>query len=76
MLINHETVIDKDKRLEPIVQVVERSVNKIPAVFQELRDLSNLDEMEKYTESQAINMDDRIREWLRKMENSMTESGT
>ena len=69
MLIENGTVADKDKRLEPVIEVIEKSVNKILAVLQELRDLSNLDEIEKYTESQAINIDDRIKQRLRKMEN-------
>ena len=30
------------------------------AVLQELRELTNLEEVEKYTDSQAINIDDRI----------------
>ncbi len=73
MLIDNGTVIDKNKRLEPVVHVIEKSVNKILAVLHELRDLSNLDEMEKYTQSQAINIDDRVKERLRKMENGISD---
>ncbi len=73
MLINNGTVVDKNKRLAPVIQVIDKSVNKILAVLHELRDLSNLDEMEKYTQSQAINIDDRVRERLRKMESGLLD---
>jgi len=68
MLIKNDTVIDKDEKLEPIVDVVDKSVKKIMAVLQELRELTDLDQMEKYSESQAINIDDRIKARLAKME--------
>jgi putative nucleotidyltransferase with HDIG domain len=73
MLVTKGVIEDKDKRLEPIADVVEKSVNKIMAVLQELRDLTNLDDIEKYSESEAINIDDRIKERLQKMENGGME---
>ncbi len=73
MLIDNGTVIDENKRLAPVIQVIEKSVNKILAVLHELRDLSNLDEMEKYTQSQAINIDDRVKERLRQMEDGAAD---
>ena len=76
MLVDNGTVADKDKRLEPVIQVIEKSVNKILAVLEELRDLSNLDEIEKYAASQAINIDDRIKKRLIEMENDTNDRVT
>jgi putative nucleotidyltransferase with HDIG domain len=76
MLINNGAVVDKDNRLDPVIDVIEKSVNKILAVLDELRDLSSLDEIEKYTESQAINIDDRIKKRLLEMESGAADHMT
>jgi HD-like signal output (HDOD) protein len=70
MLTNKGAIIDKDQKLIPIADVIEKSVRKIMAVLQELRELTNLEDMEKYSDSKAINIDDRIKDRLRKMEES------
>ncbi len=68
MLLDEGSIIDKDRRLESVIEVIEKSVRKIMIVLQEMRDLTNLDEMEKYADSQAVNIDDRIKERLSKIE--------
>jgi signal transduction histidine kinase len=68
MLVNKGSITDDDKRLEPVVNVIDKSVKKILAVLQELRELTSLDDIEKYSDSNAINIDDRIKDRLRKME--------
>ncbi|MCK5125494.1 MAG: HDOD domain-containing protein [candidate division Zixibacteria bacterium] len=72
MLKKKGSLTDKDNKLEPLVLVMENSVKKIMAVLQVLRNLTNLEEMEKYTDSKAINIDEQIKKQLKKMEN---ESG-
>lgn len=68
MLLKKGTIIDPDRKLKPVADVIEKSVRKIMAVLQELRELTNLEDVEKYTDSQAINLDDRIQKRLGKME--------
>lgn len=73
MLRNKGDISDPKQKLDSIIEVIEKSVKKILAVLYELRDLTNLDEVEKYTESCAINIDDRIKERLRLMETQSME---
>jgi putative nucleotidyltransferase with HDIG domain len=68
MLVDKGTLVDPDNRLAPVAQVIDKSVRKIMAVLQELRELTNLEEMEKYSDSKAINIDDRVQARLKKME--------
>jgi len=68
MLVDKGTVVDDKQRLKPIAEVIDKSVRKIMAVLQELRDLTNLDDMEKYSDSKALNIDDRIKQRLLRME--------
>lgn len=62
------TIRDEEGKLESILDVMEKSIRKIMAVLYELRDLANLEDIEKYSESKAINIDDRIVERMRQME--------
>ena len=73
MFVDKGTVIDPDKRLEPVIEVVEKSVKKIMAVLEELRDLTNLEEIQKYSDSQAINIDDRVKARLQKMDENSSD---
>jgi putative nucleotidyltransferase with HDIG domain len=73
MLMNNGTIIDKDGRIDPILEVIQKSIKKIMAVLAELRDLNNLEELEKYASSQAINIDDRVMQRLEKMEEESQE---
>ncbi len=68
MLEDKGDITDKKDRLKSIVKVLDNSVKKIMAVLQELRELTNLEEMEKYSESKALNFDDRIKERMEKMD--------
>jgi hypothetical protein len=68
MLVDRGTIVDPDKKLIPVADVIEKSVRKIMAVLQELRELTNLEDMEKYSDSKAINIDDRVKERLKKMD--------
>ena len=40
--------------------MIERSINKIRAVLEEIKDISPIDEVEYYDMSQAMNLDERI----------------
>ena len=68
MLIDKGTVIDKKAKLDPILDVIEMSVKKINAVLNVLRELTDIESMEKYSQSKALNIDDRIQEELKLME--------
>lgn len=68
LLKDRERLIDKDDRLDSVLEVVDKSLKKIMAVILELRDLTNLEEIEKYSESNAICIDDRIQERLKELE--------
>lgn len=68
MLKKNGKIVDAEDKLAPIVTVIEKSVKKIQAVLQELQNLTNLDEIKKYTDSKAINIDEQIKERLVKME--------
>lgn len=73
MFVDRGEIVDENRRLETVVAVIEKSVNKIMAVLQEMRELTNLEEIEKYSDSQAINIDDRVKDRLRRMESTETE---
>lgn len=73
MLTENGSIVDNENRLETIIEVMEQSVKKILAVLYELRDLTDFESMEKYSESKAINIDDRIKERLVKMEKGADE---
>lgn len=61
MLRGKGNIVDPDNRLDAVLQVVDKSIKKIMAVLSEMRELTNLDELEKYSESLAVNIDERIR---------------
>jgi signal transduction histidine kinase len=73
MLVANGSIVDKENRLTAILDVIENSVKKVIAVLYELRDLTNLDEMEKYSESKAINIDDRIKQRMTQIEGDLSE---
>jgi putative nucleotidyltransferase with HDIG domain len=73
MLITKGEIDDQNKRLDPVMEVMDKSVQKILAVLEELRELTNLDEMEKYSESMAINIDDQIKARLANMDDVPTD---
>jgi HD-like signal output (HDOD) protein len=73
MLTQNGSIVDNENRLETIIEVMEQSVKKILAVLYELRDLTDFESMEKYSESKAINIDDRIKERLVEMEKGADE---
>ena len=68
MLIGKGAIVDKEEKMDHILDVVEKSVFKILAVLAELRDLTNLEDMERYSESKAINIDDRISQRMKEMQ--------
>lgn len=47
-------------KLPQSLEVIERSINKIRAVLEEIKDISPIDEVEYYDMSQAMNLDERI----------------
>jgi len=68
MMVDNGAIRDNKNELNPILEVIEQSVKKILAVLYELRDLTSLEDMEKYSDSRAINIDDRIMERMKQME--------
>lgn len=68
MLMKKGSVVDKNAKLDPILDVIEMSVKKINAVLNVLRELTDIESMEKYSQSKALNIDDRIQEELKAME--------
>ena len=72
MLKGRGTLVDNENKIEPIVTVIEKSVKKIMAVLQELRSLTNLEDLKKYTDSKAINIDEQI---IKRMEMMEKDSG-
>jgi HD-like signal output (HDOD) protein len=68
MMVNNGAIRDAKSELDPVLEVIEQSVKKILAVLCELRDMTSLEDMEKYSESKAINIDDRIMERMKQME--------
>jgi len=68
MLVTNGVIVDEEKRLDSILEIIEKSIKKIMAVLMEMRDLTNLDEMEKYSDSKAIKIDDRVKERMSRME--------
>lgn len=68
MMVDNGAIRDSKNELNPILEVIEQSVKKILAVLYELRDLTSLEDMEKYSDSRAINIDDRVMERMKRME--------
>jgi len=56
------------KNFEGNLDVIDRSIKKITAVVQEIKDISPIDKVEFYNMSQALNIDDRIEKRLNEME--------
>ncbi len=56
------------KDLPSALDVIDRSIKKIVAVLAEIRDISPVDEVEFLNMSKAMNIDDRIKSRLAKME--------
>jgi signal transduction histidine kinase len=54
---DREGLLDK---LPQSIEVIERSINKIRAVLEEIKDISPIDDVEYYDMSQAMNLDERI----------------
>ena len=73
MLSQNGKIVDEEDRLDHILDIIEQSVKKILAVLYELRDLTDFESIEKYSESKAINIDDRIKERLSRMEKGVDE---
>jgi HD-like signal output (HDOD) protein len=67
MLKGKGNIVDPENRLDTVLQVVDKSIKKIMAVLSEMRELTNLDELEKYSESKAVNIDERIRQRMEQM---------
>ncbi|NMC43990.1 MAG: HDOD domain-containing protein [candidate division Zixibacteria bacterium] len=67
MLKGKGDIVDPENRLDVVLQVVDKSIKKIMAVLSEMRELTNLEELEKYSESLAVNIDERIRQRMEKM---------
>ena len=55
------------EKLPADMDVMDKSVEKIVAVLEEMREISPLDQKEFYNMSQALNIDDRIKQRLEKM---------
>lgn len=56
------------EKLEGDLEVVDRSIEKIVAVLEEMREISPIDQQKYYDMSRALNIDDRIEKRLAKMD--------
>lgn len=56
------------EKLEGDLEVVDRSIEKIVAVLEEMREISPIDQQKYYTMSRALNIDDRIEKRLARMD--------
>ena len=56
------------EKLEGDLEVVDRSIEKIVAVLEEMREISPIDRQKYYDMSRALNIDDRIEKRLAKMD--------
>jgi len=61
----HERLLEK---LDNDLEVVDRSIEKIVAVLEEMREISPIDQKKYYDMSRALNIDDRIEKRLAKMD--------
>jgi signal transduction histidine kinase len=62
---DHERLLEK---LGADLEVVDRSIEKIVAVLEEMREISPIDQQKYYDMSRALNIDDRIEKRLAKMD--------
>jgi len=70
MLIDREDTDKLMTQLPSNLDVMDRSVRKIVAVLDEMKEISPIDKTRFYNMSEAMNLDDRIAARLEKMENA------
>nr|HPI33265.1 hypothetical protein [candidate division Zixibacteria bacterium] len=58
------------EKLPSNLDVIDRSVKKIVAVLEEMKELSPIDKQKFYNMSEALNIDDRIARRMESMETS------
>jgi putative nucleotidyltransferase with HDIG domain len=68
MLVENGAIIDQGNKLEKILEVLETSSKKIMAVLAEMRELNTLADIQKYSDSIALNIDDRIRQRMKMLD--------
>lgn len=70
MSLDSGELIDKTGKTPNALEVIERSITKVLAVLAELKSLSRFDKESFYNDSDAINIDERIKERMEAIERS------
>jgi len=74
MAVEKKEIVDRTGKIDVSLKVVENSILKILAVLAELKALSRFDDQEFYNDSDAINIDERIRERMEAFDRQMVNS--
>ncbi len=74
MAVDKKEIVDRTGKIDVSLKVVENSILKILAVLAELKALSRFDDQEFYNDSDAINIDERIRERMEAFDRQMVNS--
>lgn len=74
MAVEKKEIVDRTGKIDVSLKVVENSILKILAVLAELKALSRFDDQEFYNDSDAINIDERIRERMEAFDRQMVNT--
>ncbi len=72
MACERKEIIDHTNKMPGSLRVIENSISKVLAVLAELKALSRFDDQEFYNDSDAINIDERIRERMEAFDQQTT----
>ncbi len=70
MMLANGDLVDNGGKMPGSLEVIERSITKVLAVLAELKSLSRFDTEDFYNDSDAINIDERIKERMEAIERS------
>ncbi len=69
-MLHDQSKIDKlVDEVVPTDKLVQDAIKKVTAVMREMREISTFEEIDRFVESNALNIDDRIKNRLEKMQN-------
>lgn len=74
MGVQRQDIVDKTGKMPASLAVIENSILKILAVLAELKALSRFDDQEFYNDSDAINIDERIKERMDALDSTMVNA--
>lgn len=64
LALQRQQISDKSGKMTASLRVIEQSILKLLAVLAELKSLSHFDDQDFYNDSDALNIDERIKERL------------